>query len=124
MPFGLVGAPYSFAATMTVTRDKLKRAPESFKYTAVLHVPTDDVTNSQSSDGIVAESDSEEELDEPRYNLRSRRNARDGPGFLQCFIQNWKFFVACLHRGIRDSLHFMLIGVRMSISMQFAKMNI
>eukprot|EP00795_Rhopilema_esculentum_P007318 gene7318-13030_t len=58
----------------TVTRDKLKRAPESVMNTTVLHVPTDDVTNSQSSDEIFAESDSEEELDEPRYNLRPRRN--------------------------------------------------
>eukprot|EP00795_Rhopilema_esculentum_P009473 gene9473-17203_t len=58
----------------TVTRDKLKRAPESVMNTTVLHVPTDDVTNSQSSDEIFAESDTEEELDEPRYNLRPRRN--------------------------------------------------
>eukprot|EP00795_Rhopilema_esculentum_P006559 gene6559-12057_t len=58
----------------TITRDKLKRAPESVMNTTVLHVPTDDVTNSQSSDEIFAKSDSEEELDEPRYNLRPRRN--------------------------------------------------
>ena len=58
----------------TVTRDKLKRAPGSVMNTTVLRVPTDDVTNSQSSDEIFAESDSEEELDEPRYNLRPRRN--------------------------------------------------
>ena len=58
----------------TVTRDKLKRAPGSVMNTTVLRVPTDDVTNSQSSDEIFAESDSEEELDAPRYNLRPRRN--------------------------------------------------
>eukprot|EP00795_Rhopilema_esculentum_P004930 gene4930-21270_t len=85
----------------TVTRDKLKRAPESVMNTTVLHVPTDDVTNSQSSDEIFAESDSEEELDEPRYNLRPRRNV---VRYNEELISNIKFDESATYIYIFDEL--------------------